>query len=162
MTREKMRRTERQITDSAEILNILSQSQTIRLGLSGTDYPYVVPVSFGMEVIEEGAVIYFHGSQAGLKSRLLGERARVCVECDSFLGVQMTETGITTRYESVIGFGECEKLHDDAEKIHGLEVICSHYNFSDYPIGRCKGLKNAAVYRICLINLSGKRNLPEE
>ena len=52
---KKMRRGDREITDFAEILEVLKKADTIRLGLNGAPYPYVVPLSFGFEALYGGA-----------------------------------------------------------------------------------------------------------
>jgi nitroimidazol reductase NimA-like FMN-containing flavoprotein (pyridoxamine 5'-phosphate oxidase superfamily) len=52
----KMRRTDREVLEFADIVDILRRSDTIRLGLNGDPYPYVVPLTFGFEVIG-GSVI---------------------------------------------------------------------------------------------------------
>lgn len=80
------------------------------------EYPYVVPVSFGMEVKDGTAVVYFHGAKAGQKVWLLDEDSRVCVEADILDKIEETKTGITARYESVIGFGNAVQVADK-EKI---------------------------------------------
>ena len=54
--------------------------------MQGAEYPYVIPVSFGMEVLDHTAVIYFHSAQQGLKPDLLRANPHVCVEGDLFLG----------------------------------------------------------------------------
>lgn len=84
----------------------------------------------------------------------------MCVEGDIFYKVQETSHGITTRYESIIGIGTIEMVEGD-EIITGLQAVCDHYNRSEYPIGRCKGLPMTAVYKITLSSLTGKHNLPE-
>ncbi|MCI5856926.1 MAG: hypothetical protein MR016_06115 [Agathobacter sp.] len=48
-----MRRKDREITSTEEIINILQRSNTIRIAMNGDKYPYVVPVSFGMKVADE-------------------------------------------------------------------------------------------------------------
>lgn len=42
-----MRRSDREITDFNEIVDVLRRADTIRLGLHDDPYPYVVPLSFG-------------------------------------------------------------------------------------------------------------------
>ena len=49
----------------------------------------------------------------------------MCIEGDIFLGYEVETHGITTRYESAIGFGECEIVEDDAETLKGLKLICA-------------------------------------
>ena len=42
-----MRKADRQITDLNEIADILQRCDTIRIGISDEQAPYIVPVSFG-------------------------------------------------------------------------------------------------------------------
>ena len=113
-----------------------------------------------MEVIDDQVILYFHGAARGKKVDCLTQHPQVCVEGDIFYKVEPTQMGITTRYESVIGFGTAQKVEGD-EKIHGLKVMLERYHSADYPVERCRGLTHTAVYKITLDSLTGKRNLPE-
>lgn len=155
-----MRRKNREVTDMNEILDILRCCDTIRLGLTGADGPYVVPVSFGLDLSGEKPVVYFHCARKGMKVDLLASDKRVCIEGDIFLGYEVETHGITTRYESAIGFGECEVVEDDAEILEGLQLICEHCGFEDVPLDTCWGLSAVRIYRITLDAITGKRNLP--
>ena len=155
-----MRRKEREVCDNAEILDILRRCDTVRIAMQGEACPYVVPVSFGMEVVEGKAVVYFHCARQGMKVEHLRANPRVCVEGDIFLGTEKTAHGITTRYESVIGFGTCELLTDEAEVTHGLNLLTAHYGFADYPLERCAGMNSLLIGKVVLDEITGKRNLP--
>lgn len=157
-----MRRKDREIISNDEILNILQRSNTIRIAMYGDKYPYVVPVSFGMEILNEKPVLYFHCAKQGLKTEYIEKNPNVCVEADTFFKVQKTEHGITTRYESVIGFGKCEEVKTQAEIIKGLQLILEHYGQTDYPLNRCKGIVNVKIYKIELEEFTGKANPVEE
>lgn len=157
-----MRRTDREVTDSKEIIEILERCATVRIGINGDDYPYVVPVSFGVEVMNGKPVVYFHCAKSGMKMELMRLNPNVCVEGDAFLGVQKTAHGITTRYESVIGFGKCVIAEDASDIVKGLRLILEHYGQTEYPIERCRGMENLNVCKITLDRVFGKRNLPEE
>jgi len=115
-----MRRQDREVTDKQEILDILRRCDTVRIGMAGIDGPYVVPVSFGLDLSGEKPVVYFHCAHKGMKVDMLDADARVCVEGDIFLGYEVEAHGITTRYESVIGFGTCKVVEDDKEILKGL------------------------------------------
>ncbi len=154
-----MNRTDREITDKREIIDILKRCDTIRIGLSGGECPYVVPLSFGADFGGELPVLYIHGAERGLKTDLIAKDPSVCVEADIFYKVEETRTGITARYESVIGFGKIEKAKGD-EKLRGLSLILEHYSRSDFPLGRCGYLDRTAVYKITLHSVTGKKNLP--
>lgn len=156
-----MRRKDREITDINEAFDVLSRCNTVRIGLSGQDYPYVVPVSFGTEMHDGRPIVFFHCARHGMKVDLLQENPRVCVEGDIFLGTEATQGGITTRYESVIGFGTCQIATEEDEIIHGLQLLIDHYGYDSYPLEHCQGMRHLLVGKIVLDELTGKRNLPE-
>ena len=144
-----MRRKNREVTDKKDILDILRRCDTVRIGLTGTDGPYVVPVSFGLDLSGEKPVV-----------DLLDADGRVCVEGDIFLGYEVEAHGITTRYESVIGFGKCKVVEGDKEILEGLRLICEHCGFDNVPLDTCWRLSAVRIYRIELDSITGKRNLP--
>lgn len=152
-----MRRKDREVTDINEIVGILSRCDVIRLGLAGQDGPYVVPLSFGYEFGEGNITVYFHGAVQGQKHELLAADNRVCVEADIFTGYKQNEHGITAGYESVIGFGHAE-IVTGAEARRGLELICEHCGYPDYPIDECS-IPHTRVYKITLDSVTGKRNI---
>ncbi len=155
-----MRRKDREVQNKTEVFDILNRCDTIRIGMHSNQYPYVVPVSFGMEVVNDKAVVYFHCAQQGLKVDLLRANPNVCIEGDIFIQVEKTAHGITTRYESVIGFGECQILTDVDEIKHGLKVLLGHYGHHEYPLDRCMGISHLLLGKIVLDEITGKRNLP--
>lgn len=99
---------------------MLFACDTLRIGIMGDPYPYIVPVSFGMEVAEDGKpVLYVHSSKEGEKVNRLRAHPEVCIEADQFLGVEKTAAGITARYESIIGYGKCAFVSDPEERKKG-------------------------------------------
>ena len=157
-----MRRNDRDIRDMGEIFDALQRCDTVRIGIQGDKYPYVVPVSFGAERENEQIVLYFHCAKQGMKVDLINHNSYVCVESDRFIKTEEIRNGITARYESVIGFGKCEFLSSEEEILHGLQVLTSHYGYDTQPLSTCKNLENVLVGKIVLESISGKRNLPKE
>lgn len=156
-----MRRKDREVQNNQEIFAILQRCSTVRIAMQGASYPYVIPVSFGFEVVNGKAVIYFHCARKGLKLERLEANPFVCVESDRFLGVEKTAHGLTARYESVIGFGTCRFVHKESEVLHGLKLLTEHYGWQNEPVERCGGLQHLLVGKIVLDEIYGKRNLPE-
>ena len=74
--------------------------------------------------------------------------------------IEKTAHGITARYESIIGFGECSFVTEQEEIIHGMKLITEHYGYDEYPIERCAGLSHLFVGKIVLNEIYGKKNLP--
>ena len=105
-----MRKANREITDLNQIIDIIKNTNTIRLGLNDTPYPYVVPVSFGFICNNGKLCFYFHGATIGKKIDLINKNPFVCVEGDIFHRYMDTIKSVTCLYESFIGYGKCEHL----------------------------------------------------
>lgn len=156
-----MRRSDREVTDVAEIIDILNRSDTIRLGLHDEPYPYVVPLSFGFEMTDGKIVLYFHGAKEGLKHELIAQNPRVCVETDIFHRcAEVPPNNLTAEYESFIGFGTAERA-DGEKAAKGLGLLLAHCGYAGFEYDYA-ALNVTAVYRITLDSFSGKRRFVEE
>lgn len=150
-----MRRSDREITDRAEIEAILAEATVCRIGLTDGNAPYVVPLSFGYE----NGSVYLHAAHEGKKIDLIRKNPRCCFEadiCDRLVkGDNPCSWGM--RYRSVIGFGNAEILADPEEKRHGLSCIMQHYGGASYDFS-AKDLDAVAVIRIRLDSVTGKKH----
>ncbi|MDR0916408.1 MAG: pyridoxamine 5'-phosphate oxidase family protein [Oscillospiraceae bacterium] len=150
-----MRRSDREITDFADIADVLYRSDTIRLGLHDEPYPYIVPLSFGMETAGGRITLYIHGSTVGLKHDLIARDNRVCVEADIFHGYAEVPASVTTEYESVIGYGTAVLVTGD-DAAHGLDLLLTHCGFDGFEYDGAV-LDHTSVYKIELESVTGKR-----
>lgn len=123
-----MRRTDREVTDHAEILDIMSRCEVLRLAIHAEPAPYLLPVNFGME--PDGMALYIHGAMEGLKYTLLEKDNRVGFEMDCTSGLVLDEAGhsCTMNYESVMGWGMVSEVTDAKEKLYALDRIMAHYH----------------------------------
>ena len=155
-----MKPRKREVCDKEDVLGILARCTTVRIGMYDGEKPYVVPVSFGMEVKDGLPVIYFHCGKHGKKVDVLLENSNVCIEADIFYGYELLKRGIDTRYESVVGYGTCT-LADGDERIRGLSLLCEHCGYAGHPVDVCLGLPITNVFKVELESITGKRTLPE-
>ncbi len=154
-----MRRNDRSVTDIDEIYDILSRCDTIRVGINGDGYPYVIPMTFGCEKENDKIVIYFHSAADGRKWEILNKDPRVCVEADLYYRVEKRDNGdVTAIYESVIGTGNAVLLTDKTDKVNALKCMLSKYKESGFSVTSCQSLPHVAVFRIELNEVCGKRN----
>lgn len=151
-----MLRKDREIKEFDEIAALLNRCDTIRLGLNGEKHPYIVPLSFGMEVKEGKITVYFHGAKRGYKHELILRDSHACIEADFCHGFARDDTSATTMYESVIGFGNVEIIEGD-EAVHGLEVLLSHCGFEGLEVDR-NLMRATMVYKVTLESVTGKRH----
>ncbi len=151
-----MRHPDREIVDIHEIAGIFEKADTIRVGMNGGDYPYVVPVSFGWELVDGEIALYFHGARRGMKYDLLKRDPRVCVEADALRGYVPNGGSYTADYESAIGFGKAESLSGDAA-VHGMRLLLRHCGVPEDCAGRCIQMDITEMTRVVLERVSGKR-----
>ena len=152
-----MRKADREITDFEQIVKVLRDCDTVRLGIFGEEYPYVVPVSFGLEVADGKIVIYFHGAGEGLKHDLLRKNPKVCVEADLLRGYCGHGMGVTADYKSVIGFGTAQKVEELEERVKGLQLLLEHCKTEGYSARECALRPITVVYKIVLEKVTGKQ-----
>ena len=106
---------------------------------------------------------YFHGALEGKKLEAIKAHPEVCLSavtrCAPTVGPK--DGSFTLQYKSAIAFGKAEIVTEDAEKIHGLRLICErflpqHMDAFDQSIAR--SLSRTAVVRITLTEPpTGKR-----
>jgi len=154
-----MRKAGREITNFDEIVEVISRCDTIRLGINDKEAPYIVPLSFGYEVLSGKLAVYFHGAKAGRKAELLKSLPRVCVEADFCHGFPANgRGGYTCDYESVIGYGFVELLEGE-EALKGVLLLNAHCGIQAEACPP-EAMAITAVYRVVLDEISGKhRNL---
>ena len=150
-----MRRTDREITDAAAISAIMARCQVVRLAMNTEGAPYILPLNFGME--PDGMTIYVHGAAEGEKYRWMERDNRVAFEMDCMLGMNIDEVHqeCSTRYESVIGWGEAVEITDAEEKRHALRRIMAQYHREDFPFSEGP-LPRTRIFKICVKERTAK------
>ncbi|MBM4449003.1 MAG: pyridoxamine 5'-phosphate oxidase family protein [Chloroflexi bacterium] len=150
-----MRRKEREITEPAEIEQIIKQARVCRVGLVDGSEPYVVPVCFGYEK----NAFYFHCAPEGRKLELIKKNNRVCVEIDTDIEVIRAEEpcGWSAKYRSVIGVGRAHILKDEEAKIRGLTAIMRQFGEKG-PDMEFPKADRTTVVRIDIEHITGKKS----
>ncbi len=126
-----MKRTDRQITDHAEIYRIVDAASIIHLGLMDGTYPYVVPMHYGFvySQADDTFVFYMHGAKHGHKTDLIQACAHAFVEIETDVALRSSgavpcEYGAF--YASFMGRGEAAAVDDTAEKTYALQLLMQH------------------------------------
>jgi nitroimidazol reductase NimA-like FMN-containing flavoprotein (pyridoxamine 5'-phosphate oxidase superfamily) len=151
-----MRRKDKEISDFKEILNLVENADTMHLALYDSDYPYIIPLSYGYEEIDNTLVFYFHGSKKGKKNDLINTDNRVCIEINTFDKYIPTGSSVTCLYSSLIGFGHVFKV-EGLDAKHGLDLILTHCGFKDFKYTEAC-FNGANVYKIVLDKITGKKS----
>ena len=141
------------------MIDVLKRCSVLRIAFFDEGYPYIVPVSFGIEEKGDYPILYFHCALEGKKLDCIEKNGNVGIEADIYYKTEPLGHGITARYESVIGCGKVKRAEGE-EIISGLNSIFAHYGYEDFDVKSCASLSRTAVFGIVLHSLTGKRNLP--
>ncbi len=152
-----MRRSDREVTDFGEMVSIMEKCDVCRIALHDAEYPYILPLNFGMEIENEQVVLYFHGALEGKKYDLMEKDNRVSFEmdCEHHLVTSEEKGSCTMEYESVIGRGNMEYVPEE-EKYDALVCLMRHYHKEDFPFQK-EVMAQTKVFRLIVQEMTGKR-----
>ena len=68
-----MRRKDREITDINEIISVMEKCDCCRIAFFDDEFPYIVPMNFGMSYDDNNIVLYFHCVGEGKRLTLLNQ-----------------------------------------------------------------------------------------
>ncbi|WP_058269868.1 pyridoxamine 5'-phosphate oxidase family protein [Olsenella massiliensis] len=152
-----MRRRDREITDFDEIVNVMRRCDVCRIALNSDDYPYIVPLNFGMDVTDGRITLYFHSANKGTKLDLIARDARASFEmdCDHALIMYDEQMSCTMGYASVMGRGIIEVVPAEG-KVAALRALMAQYHEADFPINE-RLLPATTVLKMTVTEVTGKR-----
>ncbi|MDL2287448.1 pyridoxamine 5'-phosphate oxidase family protein [Eubacteriales bacterium OttesenSCG-928-G02] len=124
-----MRRQDREVTNLFEIEEIIKECDCCRIALIDKDYPYIIPLNFGYEYINNNFVFYFHCAAEGKKIELIKNNSRAGFELDTRHKLVLSENscGCSYKYASIVGGGKIELITNELEKIKALNSLMYKY-----------------------------------
>jgi len=148
-----MRRSDKQITDPAELESLLRSSELCHLSMVDDGKPYVVPMNFGYT---DGA-LYFHSAPEGRKIDILGKNPDVCFSIISRNILVKGEKACTwtAKFSSVIGTGRASIVDDRAGKEEGLSILMKQYSDEEYDFSG-ENLDGVVIIRVEVLEMTGK------
>lgn len=151
-----MRKKEKEIKDRSVIESIIKKATVCRIALSEDNVAYIVPLNFGYR----DNFLYFHSAKEGRKIDMMRKNKKVCFEIDIDTELIEAEHACdwSTKYYSVIGFGEAFFVEDFEKKREALDIIMEHYSGKssfEYPE---QIVNNLAVIKVRIESMTGKRS----
>lgn len=152
-----MRRTDREVSDFDEIIEIIKKCDVCRIALNDKDVPYIVPLNFGLEVKGNQAFFYFHSAMEGKKLDLIARdnRAAFEMDCGHALILHEEKMNCTMGYESVIGHGTIEPVPEN-EKFAALKILMRQYHAEDFKFNTDM-MEVTKVLKMTVTDMVGKR-----
>ncbi len=150
-----MRRNEKRIINKEVIREILQKAQICRIAIFADEYPYIVPMNYGYR----NSVLYLHSALEGRKIELLKQNGNVGFEIEQEHKVLKDELSCnwTTKYRSIIGYGNIELISDKKQKVDGLNVIMEHHGKKE-NVYNDKAVDNVIVLKLHIKDLTAKQS----
>lgn len=154
-----MRRSDREITDEKELLQVISECDVCRLALNDEEVPYILPLNFGEEVSGGRLYLYFHGAAEGRKYDLISRDPQTAFEMDCSHRIVLDESRgyCTMEYRSVIGRGVLTEVPEE-EKLHALTLIMRHYH-PEHTGFNPAAIPRTRVLKLEVTSMTGKRRM---
>ena len=152
-----MRRSQNEIKDREEIINIIHNCDVIRVGMSVDNMPYIVPLNFGFK----DNTFYFHGAKEGRKIDMIKCNPNVCFELDTnhkLIGDSDRACDWTMKYASVMGTGVMTIIETVEDKKNALNILMQQYGGKEaYEYGE-KMLDRIGIMKLDIISMTGKQS----
>jgi nitroimidazol reductase NimA-like FMN-containing flavoprotein (pyridoxamine 5'-phosphate oxidase superfamily) len=158
MPKYHMRKTEREITDQQELIEILKNGKFTTIAMSRANEPYLVTLSYGFD--EKKNALYFHAATEGLKLEFIRQNPEVCgtvIEDHGYV-----EDECEQHYRSVVFQGKMYVLEELAEKKNGLDILLNHLEKNPEPIKKRNvqddsKYNKVAILRLDISEMTGKK-----
>ena len=159
-----MTKREFQITDEAQIREILDKAKVLHLGLAVNNEPYVVPMNYGYCLEDGKLVLYLHSAVQGKKLDMIQANSNVFFEMDCdrmpFEGKVPCQYGLV--YSSIMGRGVAHIIEDVEEKKTAMTLLMNTQTGKDFTFND-RLVSIVAVIRIDVTEYTAKhRPLPEK
>ena len=146
-------RKESRAMDSQWALEVMHKTPYITVSFIDEDgKPYGLPLSLASD---DDVHWYFHGALEGKKLEAIKAHPDVCLSavtrCMPTVGPK--DGSFTLQNKSAIAFGKAETVTDDAEKVHGLRLVCERFlpqHMDAFDQGVACSLFRTAVVRVTL------------
>ncbi len=153
-----IRRKEKEITESSEMIQILKNAKYVTIAMSDGDWPYLVTLSHGY--YEEKNCIYFHCAKEGKKVDILSVNNKVwgqAIEDYNYVQGACDHLYATTQFSGTVSF-----IEDVEEKKHALLVMIQRLENDPEAVANeqvtDKSLKRVGIGRIDIDYMSGKKS----
>ena len=158
-----MTKRELQITDEAQIREILDTAKVLHLGLCVDNEPYVVPMNYGYTMEDGKLVVYLHSSVQGKKLDMIRANPKVFIEMDCdwqpFEGEKPCQYGLA--YSSLMGRGTARIIEDVEEKMEAMRLLMKTQTRKDFTFNE-RLVSIVAVIRLDVTEFTAKhRPIPE-
>ncbi|MDF1543403.1 MAG: pyridoxamine 5'-phosphate oxidase family protein [Anaerosomatales bacterium] len=159
MPRYHVRRTDRELTDAAQIDAILTEGRYVTIAFARENEPYLVTMSYGFDAARRA--LYFHAATEGLKYEFMEANPAVCATVVLDGGYVRGEC--EHNYTSAVVRGRLSRVTDPVELRYGMRALLDHLEkgspeYAEAPaLERDEAYERMAVLRLDIGEITAKR-----
>jgi uncharacterized protein len=153
-----MRRKDREITDRADLTDIINKSDVCRIAFADGGTPYIVTLNFGY-AWGERLTFFFHCAREGRKLDLLRKNSEVCfsMDTDHELWERGSACAWSMGYRSIVGYGTLTIVEDPVERKRALDAIMDHYGYPGDKVYEEKNWRLTELLKLEVREMTGKQ-----
>lgn len=153
-----MRRQDREVTGTENILKILCNAQTMSVAMVDDGMPYVVNVSYGVVADGKNISLCFHTAKAGRKMDIIVKNPNVAVSIVSHYEVSTADNACkwTAKYTSVYAEGKAVVVEDNVLKKLCFDKIMERSGAAGEQVYTPASFENTAIVKIELAHVTAK------
>ena len=153
-----MRKADREVKSREEIIEIMKRCDVCRLAFNNGEYPYIIPLNFGLEADDKKIILYFHSALEGTKVEIIKREMKATFEMDGKHELQYYEEKgyCTMSYESVTGRGKIKILPEN-EKMEALKKLMAQYHKDKEAYFNPVAIPRTLVYSLEVEEITAKR-----
>lgn len=137
-----LRRTDRELTDPAQIEAVLRRGRYATIAVCHLGEPYLFTLSYGLDATRRA--LYFHVAAEGRKLDAIAADPRVCATVVLDGGYE--QGACKHHYESVVLTGSMRVVDDADEARRGMRVLLGHLEGEPQPLWERHRLDGDEVY----------------
>jgi len=150
-----MRRSDKAVTETVAIEEILREGRTCQLAFAAEPAPYLVTLNYGYH----DNALYFHSAAEGHKLDLIRKGHAVAFTVALDLGLIQSKNACnwSVRFRSVVGYGKIEFLEEAEQKRQALDLFMAQYSTAGftYPDNT---IQKTAVFKLEISEMTAKQN----
>lgn len=149
------------ITDMNELREMFHHFETIHIAFNDGDYPYIVPMNYGIEEENEDIVLYIYSPRIGRLDELMHKDPHVGLQAEMLYKYYcVPHKTISCSYLSIMGTGIIESIPQDQYQ-NAMESILVHCGYETYPYDK-DYVNGCHMYKITVNHVTGKMHLKGE
>ena len=143
------------VVDLKQLREMLHHFDTLHIAFQDDEYPYIVPMNFGIGDDKDKIVLYIYTPREGKMTRLIKENPHVGIQAETLYEYFCKpDKTVSNSYSSIIGKGIIEPVSHESYN-EAMESILTHCGYETYPYNN-DYIYTCYIYKIILIELTGK------